>query len=114
MSGEEQEAALDALATASAEEARAALARLVSVTTATMERRAQLERALSSRIVIEQAKGVLAGRHGIGVEEAFDVLRGTARKRQLKLHELAQQVVESDETPQALAAALAARPPSGG
>ncbi|WP_229853207.1 ANTAR domain-containing protein [Streptomyces violascens] len=52
----------------------------------------ELETALESRIVIEQAKGVLASRLGIDVEEAFVRLRGHARSRQQKLTELAAQI----------------------
>ncbi|MDQ1040498.1 GAF domain-containing protein [Streptomyces sp. V3I8] len=52
----------------------------------------QLEAALESRIVIEQAKGVLASRLDVDVEEAFVRLRGLARSRQQKLTELAAQI----------------------
>ena len=53
---------------------------------------AQLQGALNSRIVIEQAKGVLAERLQIGVDDAFAVLRGAARSRNLLLSELARDV----------------------
>ncbi|WP_058047602.1 GAF and ANTAR domain-containing protein [Streptomyces roseifaciens] len=56
--------------------------------------KAQLQAALNSRVVIEQAKGVLAERWQIGPDEAFERLRGYARPRQLRLSELARQVVE--------------------
>ncbi|WP_329124626.1 GAF and ANTAR domain-containing protein [Streptomyces sp. NBC_01465] len=55
---------------------------------------AQLEQALSSRIVIEQAKGVLATRLTLSVDQAFDVLRGYARSHRTKLAEVALDVVE--------------------
>ena len=57
---------------------------------------AQLETALQSRIVIEQAKGVLAARLGIDVHDAFGRLRGHARCRRQKLTDLARQVVRGD------------------
>ncbi|GGY09378.1 GAF and ANTAR domain-containing protein [Streptomyces hiroshimensis] len=56
--------------------------------------KAQLQAALNSRVVIEQAKGVLAERCQIGLDEAFERMRGYARPRQLRLSELARQVVE--------------------
>ena len=58
-----------------------------------IERTRQLETALVSRIAIEQAKGVLAERHGIGVDEAFKRLRRAARGSRRNLHELAAEVV---------------------
>jgi GAF domain-containing protein len=54
----------------------------------------QLNAALESRIVIEQAKGVLAERRGIEPGEAFTLLRGHAREHNQRLTELARLVVE--------------------
>jgi AmiR/NasT family two-component response regulator len=90
----------------SLEEARVAVARLLTVTRASYERRSQLEHALESRIVIEQAKGVLAERLQIPIETAFEVLRRASRDRRVKLHEIARDVVASGETPPAILAAL--------
>lgn len=53
----------------------------------------QLRTALVTRIVIEQAKGVLAERLGAEVDEAFERLRREARNRRMKLHALAAAVV---------------------
>lgn len=54
----------------------------------------QLTTALRTRIVIEQAKGVLAGRHGISLPEAFARLRRLARNNRLPIHEVARGVTE--------------------
>lgn len=54
---------------------------------------AQLQEALSSRLVIEQAKGVLSAERGISVEDAFQVLRQMARNRNARIHEVAAAVV---------------------
>lgn len=54
----------------------------------------QLQSALNTRIVVEQAKGVLAERAGIDVNEAFSRLRTYARGRNLRLGEVARSVVE--------------------
>lgn len=55
---------------------------------------AQLPRALHARIVIEQAKGVLAERGGIEMAEAFDRLRTYAGKTGMRLAELAAAIVD--------------------
>ena len=62
----------------------------------------QLQAALNSRIVIEQAKGAVAQTFGISVEEAFELLRSTARSRRVLLTELAQSVLRSPEGARAL------------
>ncbi|MDQ3974763.1 MAG: GAF and ANTAR domain-containing protein [Actinomycetota bacterium] len=54
----------------------------------------QLQHALDSRVVIEQAKGKLAERLGIDVAEAFEVMRRHARGHGRKLQEVAREVVD--------------------
>ncbi len=71
--------------------------------------RDQLETALESRIVIEQAKGMLAERLQMSPAEAFDVLRLAARSSRRKLRELAAEIVHSQRTPPEIEAALARR-----
>lgn len=63
------------------------------------EKIAQLQHALDSRVVIEQAKGILAQRHGIPVDVAFERLRSHARSNRLKIHDAAQKVVDGHELP---------------
>jgi len=53
----------------------------------------QLREALDSRIVIEQAKGVLAAERRISVDEAFEVLRRHARSHSASLRSVAEAVV---------------------
>lgn len=61
------------------------------------ERRAeQLQRALDSRVLIEQAKGMLAERHGMSPAEAFSVLRSHARNSNLKLREVCRSLVDGE------------------
>jgi transcriptional regulator with GAF, ATPase, and Fis domain len=54
----------------------------------------QLQEALMSRIVIEQAKGILAERLHLDMTRAFGVLRKRARDSNLRLHDVARVVVE--------------------
>ena len=54
----------------------------------------QLSSALTSRVVIEQAKGVISERAGISLAEAFARLRGYARNKNLRLTEVAQAAVD--------------------
>jgi GAF domain-containing protein len=58
----------------------------------------QLQTALDTRVVIEQAKGVLAERGGIDMGRAFTLLRAHARKNQQRLADLARAVVAGEDT----------------
>ena len=62
----------------------------------------QLTYALSSRIVIEQAKGMIAERNGLSVEDAFTRLRRHARNNNLRLADLARDVVAGSFDPVSL------------
>ena len=85
------------------------LTRLRALTQLLAERNEQLETALESRIVIEQAKGVLAERYGISPDAAFVRLRAAARSNRMKLHALAAAVVASPE-----GSTTRSMPPPGG
>jgi GAF domain-containing protein len=63
---------------------------------------AQLQRALDSRIAVEQAKGVLAERSGVDMAEAFALLRRYARDNNRQLSEVAVAVVAGTLTANAL------------
>ena len=54
----------------------------------------QLQTALASRVIIEQAKGVLAERGRIGLDEAFVRLRAHARSTQQRMTDLARGIVD--------------------
>jgi GAF domain-containing protein len=54
----------------------------------------QLQGALNSRVVIEQAKGKLAERLDLDMDQAFTTLRAYARDRNLRLSELAQAFID--------------------
>ncbi|WP_406507920.1 GAF and ANTAR domain-containing protein [Streptomyces sp. NBC_00212] len=57
----------------------------------------QLQTALNSRVLIEQAKGKLAERHSIDMEQAFTALRGYARSHNRRLSDLAHAFVTDSE-----------------
>ncbi|WP_395309811.1 GAF and ANTAR domain-containing protein [Mycobacterium sp. AMU20-3851] len=58
----------------------------------------QLQAALSSRTVIEQAKGVLSERGKIDVDRAFALMRGYARRTNARLIDVARLVVDGADT----------------
>ncbi len=80
--------------------------RLQALVQKLLVRNQQLERALESRVLIEQAKGVLAERLELDPEGAFEVLRRAARNNRVKIHELAARVVVGRETPDEIVEAL--------
>ncbi|MFD9701204.1 ANTAR domain-containing protein [Lentzea sp. NPDC059081] len=69
----------------------------------------QLQTALNSRVVIEQAKGVLAFAGDLEMEQAFDALRGYARNSGRRLADVARELVVGELRPQDL---LAVRRPA--
>jgi AmiR/NasT family two-component response regulator len=54
----------------------------------------QLSYALNSRVVIEQAKGMVAERAGLDMEQAFRRLRNHARNHNLRLSDVAHAVID--------------------
>lgn len=74
----------------------------------------QLQHALDSRVLIEQAKGVLAHSGDLDMDQAFAVLRGYARDLNLRLTDVARAVVYRETPARVLldhADAKATRPP---
>ena len=61
----------------------------------------QLEHALVHRTEVEQAKGLLAAKLGMSVDDAFNLLRRHARDRNLKVVDVARQIVAGDTSIQA-------------
>jgi GAF domain-containing protein len=62
--------------------------------TRALEVSAQLQTALDTRVVIEQAKGVVSERARIGIDDAFGAMRGYARRRSRLLTDIAREVVD--------------------
>jgi AmiR/NasT family two-component response regulator len=73
----------------------------------------QLQTALNSRVIIEQAKGKLAGRLGLDMDQAFSLLRDFARNRNRRLSDLAQAFIDGSETLTSLPPATPQQQPSG-
>jgi AmiR/NasT family two-component response regulator len=92
--------------TSSEIEAQVALQRLLEVTATSFQERGELVHALESRIVIEQAKGMLAERLRLSLDDAFVVLRSGARSSGSKLHDLARRTVQEPDTPIEILGAL--------
>ena len=75
----------------------------------------RLRTALTSRVVVEQAKGFLRERLDVSMEEAFDLLRRYARNHGDHLTEVSRRLITQPETRPAILAACRrspARPPS--
>lgn len=53
----------------------------------------QLQQALDTRVIIEQAKGTLATARGVGVDEAFRIMRKYARDHNNRIHDVADAIV---------------------
>ena len=62
----------------------------------------QLQNALNSRIIIEQAKGMVAERESLNMEQAFSALRNHARNHNLRLVDVAEAVIAGSLAPSAL------------
>jgi AmiR/NasT family two-component response regulator len=60
---------------------------------------ANLRTALASRIVVEQAKGVLIERLDLPPEAAFELLRSAARRSRRKVHTIAAEILASRTSP---------------
>jgi hypothetical protein len=60
---------------------------------------AQLEHALTARVRVEQAIGVLAERHRLRPRQAFELLRSVARAQGRRVLEMATEVVDSATNP---------------
>jgi hypothetical protein len=82
------------------------LAAHASVAVATAQERETSQRkeddfrvALEGRDVIGQAKGVLMEREGIPADQAFDILRRASQRLNLKLRDIARQVVATHDVP---------------
>jgi GAF domain-containing protein len=71
----------------------------------------QPQTALSSRIIIEQAKGVPAQHAGLAMDAAFNHLRGYARHHNLRLGELARQLAEQKLNPAIVTASVTGQKP---
>ena len=67
----------------------------------------QLQSALNSRVIIEQAKGKLAERLGVDMDQAFTLLRDRGRVSNRRLSDLARAFVDGTE---ALTGPAASRP----
>jgi GAF domain-containing protein len=58
-----------------------------------------LERALRSRVRVEQAKGIVANHHGISPDQAFELIRRYARSHQITVTEISGRIIDSGVHP---------------
>ena len=80
--------------------------RLVVYADAQERKVSQLQAALDSRVIIEQAIGILAERFDLPFEDAFEVLRAAARNSRRELRAVAEELRDSRETPLAISDVL--------
>jgi hypothetical protein len=59
----------------------------------------QMQTAMQSRAVIDQARGILMAQHRCTAEEAFAILRRTSQHANIKIRDIAQQIVTAATTP---------------
>jgi AmiR/NasT family two-component response regulator len=83
----------------------AELDKLASYADEQEKKASQLQAALESRVVIEQAVGMLAERFDLSVTEGFDLLRRAARTSRRELRALAVELTQSRATPEEITAA---------
>jgi GAF domain-containing protein len=60
----------------------------------------QLQQAMESRAVIEQAKGIIMAQSNVGPDEAFEILRTASQHQNRKLRAIATDIVERRSRPQ--------------
>jgi AmiR/NasT family two-component response regulator len=84
----------------------AEMERLVVYADAQERKVRQLQAALDSRVVIEQAIGILAERFDLPFPDAFELLRAAARDSRREVRALAQELGTSRETPPEIASLL--------
>ena len=63
------------------------------------QRSQQLQHALDARVVVEQAKGILAERHGVSLNQAFEGLRRHARNNHIKVRDVCQDILNGQTLP---------------
>jgi hypothetical protein len=80
--------------------------RLVVYADAQERKVSQLQAALDSRVIIEQAIGILAERFVLPFEDAFEVLRAAARNSRREVRAVAEELRVSRETPLAISDVL--------
>jgi AmiR/NasT family two-component response regulator len=80
--------------------------RLVVYADAQERKVSQLQAALDSRVIIEQAIGILAERFDLPFEDAFELLRDAARNSRREVRAVAEELRASRETPLAISDVL--------
>jgi GAF domain-containing protein len=74
----------------------------------------QLQTALNTRVAIEQAKGILAGRRGGSLDSAFELMRSFARHERSGLNDVAQAVIEGSPSVASLTSSRVTEPRRAG